>query len=109
VLRRTTCITALLGLTLAGCGGQKHRGSSPSVARPVTSRPRGSRTGCRRVAQPSPKPNGGEHRPSTKLDPARTYEVTLETTCGDITIRQSGDQGTPLRPVVIEKVTVSAS
>jgi peptidyl-prolyl cis-trans isomerase B (cyclophilin B) len=87
VLRRTTCITASLGLALAGCGGHKDRSSSPSAAGQATSRSAGSRTGCSRVAQPGPKPNGGERQPSTRLDPARIYDVTLETTCGDITTR----------------------
>ena len=43
--------------------------------------------GCRRVEQPQPKPDGGAKKPSAKLDPAKTYRVVLETSCGNITIR----------------------
>ncbi|MET0206899.1 MAG: peptidylprolyl isomerase, partial [Thermoleophilaceae bacterium] len=43
--------------------------------------------GCREVEQAQPKPDGGAKEPSARLDPAKTYVVVLETSCGNITIR----------------------
>jgi cyclophilin family peptidyl-prolyl cis-trans isomerase len=43
--------------------------------------------GCREVAQPAPKPDGGAKRPSGRLDPDTTYVVMLRTSCGQIAIR----------------------
>jgi len=42
---------------------------------------------CLDVKAPKPKPNGGQQPPKSKLDPARTYEIDFETSCGDFTVR----------------------
>jgi peptidyl-prolyl cis-trans isomerase B (cyclophilin B) len=44
-------------------------------------------TGCKRVAKPKPKPNGGRKPPTTRLDPHRLYDVVFLTNCGSFTIR----------------------
>ena len=42
---------------------------------------------CREVADPKAKPDGGQKKPTAKLDPAKTYDVVLATSCGSFTIR----------------------
>ena len=37
---------------------------------------------CEQVEPPAPKEDGGERRPARRLDPERTYTVTVETNCG---------------------------
>ncbi len=43
--------------------------------------------GCKDVAAPEPKPDGGAKKPGGSLDAGRTYLVTMTTSCGDLTIR----------------------
>jgi peptidyl-prolyl cis-trans isomerase B (cyclophilin B) len=59
-----------------GASGQEERAEEPTAG-----------GGCRDVAQPEPKPDGGAERPSGRLDPGVTYVVTLSTSCGEIAIR----------------------
>jgi peptidyl-prolyl cis-trans isomerase B (cyclophilin B) len=42
---------------------------------------------CQDVEAPEPKPDGGQQRPRGTLDPARTYDIVFETSCGDFTVR----------------------
>ena len=62
----------------SGSGGSSDSGPTASG---------GAANGCREVEQPQPKPAGGARKPSMRLDPAKTYRVVLETSCGEITIR----------------------
>ncbi|HVE68524.1 MAG TPA: peptidylprolyl isomerase [Solirubrobacteraceae bacterium] len=41
---------------------------------------------CRKVAAPRPKPQRRLPRPTLRLDPKRTYEAVLDTSCGQFTI-----------------------
>jgi peptidyl-prolyl cis-trans isomerase B (cyclophilin B) len=75
---------ALLALVAAGCGGDD--GDDSSSARKARASASGGRGGCRDVEQPRPKPGGGERKPSRPLEAGRRYEVTLVTSCGDLTI-----------------------
>jgi cyclophilin family peptidyl-prolyl cis-trans isomerase len=73
-------------LALAACGGGAGGSASTAVA---TSETTTSTTpqGCRKVSSP---PSHGAQRqrpPSTRLDPRRTYTVTMRTSCGTIAIR----------------------
>jgi peptidyl-prolyl cis-trans isomerase B (cyclophilin B) len=43
--------------------------------------------GCRDVQQPEPRAEGGAKKPTGRLEPGKTYVVTLATSCGDIGIR----------------------
>jgi peptidyl-prolyl cis-trans isomerase B (cyclophilin B) len=52
---------------------------------PTTERP--AEGGCEDVPQPEARPDGGAKKPTGRLDPARTYVVTLRTSCGDLAIR----------------------
>jgi cyclophilin family peptidyl-prolyl cis-trans isomerase len=75
---------ALLALSLvvvSGCGGgggKKKGGGGGSASAPG---------GCKRVGKPAPRPEGGAHPPVSVLNPHKTYDVTLTTSCGDFTIR----------------------
>jgi cyclophilin family peptidyl-prolyl cis-trans isomerase len=65
-------------LALVGCGASKHRETSTT--------PASANTGCAGVQAPAPQMR---HRkpPTAKLDPAKTYTVTLGTNCGSFSIR----------------------
>ena len=86
------CALALIpALALGACGGDDDSsgggggggGQSGGATAPS---PQGA-GGCKKVAQPDAKPNGGAKRPEQALDAGATYDVALETNCGDITIR----------------------
>ena len=86
-------ITSLaIVLAFAGCGDDDENPRESAAPRTATteatteSRPSGSDE-CRDVDQPKPKPDGGQKKPTAKLDPAKTYEVVLKTSCGSFTIR----------------------
>jgi peptidyl-prolyl cis-trans isomerase B (cyclophilin B) len=81
VTRGPALLLAALALAAAGCGGEDDEGD---VSR---SRAEGSGGGCKDVEESAPGEDGGERKPTRKLDAARTYAVTLVTSCGDITIR----------------------
>jgi peptidyl-prolyl cis-trans isomerase B (cyclophilin B) len=69
-------LVALAVLALAGCGGSKHAAAPPPA-------PKG---GCATVAAPAAKARS-ESKPTTALDPAKTYDVTFQTNCGSFTVR----------------------
>jgi cyclophilin family peptidyl-prolyl cis-trans isomerase len=88
-MRRTTILLAV-ALGLAGCGGSgsshKTAASAPATTSPAATSTSTTPTGaphCRTVPTPSPKP-GEEHlkAPTLKLDPSKTYTVTVATNCG---------------------------
>jgi len=84
-------VLALLALTGLSACGSKSQSSSAPVTKPATPPPAPATTtsaqGCRKVSAPSPK--GPQHlkKPTLKLDPAKTYELAVETNCGSFTIR----------------------
>jgi cyclophilin family peptidyl-prolyl cis-trans isomerase len=88
------CALALVPvLALAACGGDDDSGGggggggSGGGSGGATA-PSSKRAGdCKQVAQPHAKSNGGAKRPTQALDAGATYDVVLETNCGDITIR----------------------
>ena len=81
--RPLALLLCALALGLAACGDDDDSGSSGGDAPADTTR----RGACATVKQPEPKPDGGAKRRSSALDPDATYDVVLETSCGDITIR----------------------
>ena len=70
-------LVALAVLALAGCGGSKHAATTTSAP------PSG---GCSTVTAPPAKART-ESKPTTALDPAKTYSVTFQTNCGSFTVR----------------------
>jgi peptidyl-prolyl cis-trans isomerase B (cyclophilin B) len=78
-----------LVVALAGCGGggtetssiPSGGGTSSSTAtNETTTEP--APAGCKAVQEPKPKPDGSLKKPSTELDPAKTWTATVRTNCG---------------------------
>lgn len=68
----------MLALAFTACGGE---GDSP-----VTTAEAGSSGPCESVEAPAAKPDGGEQAPTAALDPATTYRLVFETSCGSFTV-----------------------
>jgi peptidyl-prolyl cis-trans isomerase B (cyclophilin B) len=78
VRRSLTALLVLLALlAIAGCGDDDDSGDK-SAAAPDE---------CQQVEAPASKPDGSRARPRSKLDPASTYDVEFETSCGNFTVR----------------------
>jgi peptidyl-prolyl cis-trans isomerase B (cyclophilin B) len=83
-------IAVALVVALAGCGGGGTETSSiPSGGDTTSSTTATNETttqpapaGCKAVQQPKPKRGGHLRKPSTKLDPAKTWTATVKTNCG---------------------------
>lgn len=80
-MRRFACAAAAV-LLLAGCGGSKEAATTTSTSTVQGSAPHG----CVHVNQPAPGPRKAP-KPTTALDPAKTYDVVFTTNCGVFTIR----------------------
>jgi peptidyl-prolyl cis-trans isomerase B (cyclophilin B) len=78
-VRRLLVIAALTAgvLALAACGGGEDGDTTTSAS---------GTTGCADVEAPESKPDGGQTKPTEKLDPAKTYVLVLETSCGDFEV-----------------------
>ena len=71
-----------------GSGGAAQTPEEPAAEEPQPEEPeQQAQGGCQEVAQPEPRQDGGAKKPTGRLDPGATYIVTLETSCGDISIR----------------------
>jgi cyclophilin family peptidyl-prolyl cis-trans isomerase len=94
---RRACLAVVIALGIAGCGGSaSHSSSSQSTSTgtaSATSSTASSTTGaapsggtapaaCRAVPVPAPKAPQHLPAPNVKLDPSRTYIVTVLTNCG---------------------------
>jgi peptidyl-prolyl cis-trans isomerase B (cyclophilin B) len=75
-------------VALAGCGGGTKTsdipsgGASSSSSSATTTTTASAPAGCKTVQKPKAKPNGNLKKPTTKLDPAKTYTATVTTNCG---------------------------
>jgi peptidyl-prolyl cis-trans isomerase B (cyclophilin B) len=81
-------LVALASVVAAGCGGGGGSdtsgipdGSETQAAAP-TSTTEAASGGCKQVQAPAPKKDGGQTKSTTKLDPSKTYTVTVQTNCG---------------------------
>jgi peptidyl-prolyl cis-trans isomerase B (cyclophilin B) len=81
-------LTLVLVPLAAGCGSSSSKTGTSSSSVPATastaSAPASHRaqSGCTTVQAPAPRKSGGEKKPRGKLDPSKTYTVTVETNCG---------------------------
>ena len=75
----------VLVLSLAACGGDDESESSGTGGATTEASPSGD-DGCETVEAPAPKPDGGEEAPTASLEADTTYELVVETNCGDFTI-----------------------
>jgi peptidyl-prolyl cis-trans isomerase B (cyclophilin B) len=84
----------VLAAILAGCGGgddkketAKKAATTATQQKAATTPPRrGGLTRCVKVAAPQPKPAKKLPKPTLTLDPDKTYEAVLDTSCGRFTI-----------------------
>jgi peptidyl-prolyl cis-trans isomerase B (cyclophilin B) len=87
---RPVVALACVALLAAGCGSDSTSGKKkpPSGAEPAgtpTAAPT-RQTGCAEVPDPGPKKEPKLSKPSTKLNPKKTYVATVATSCGDFRI-----------------------
>ena len=87
----------VLVLSLAACGGDEPESSDAGGA--TTEESSSSDEGCETVEAPAPKPDGGKQAPTSSLEAGKTYELVVETSCGDFTIT--------LDPTLAPKTTAS--
>ena len=89
-MRRVALIAvlAVASLVIVACGGSKSSstGSTPAAstgaAAPAATTPAQSGT-CQQVATPKPRAERRSDKSKVKLDPSKTYTVTVQTNCGD--------------------------
>ena len=84
------CLCLLLAA--AGCGDDDDGGAGAADSATETEAQQGEGAGdgsgaCRAVKAPRPKRDGGQRRPTARLDPSKTYDVRFETSCGSFTVR----------------------
>ncbi len=72
----------LVLVAVAGCGGK-----SSSASTTTASANAGKLNGCDRIPSPPPFGERKESKPTQKLDPKKTYQVTFTTNCGSFTIQ----------------------
>jgi len=89
VLRPLPALLCALALLLAACGGDDDSsGDSSTIGTTnTTAQTEQEQGGCRDVEQPAPRDGGGQKKPRRPLTASKTYDVTLQTTCGSFTIR----------------------
>ena len=87
--RRAAAVAFVAGVALAGCGGDA--GESPTE-RGIEKETTPARTttltgGCTDVSPTDPREPETRPAPTTKLDPAKRYELVFDTNCGEFTVR----------------------
>ena len=82
MLRQLTALLAVLALALSACGDDDDGASEGSNGADAPAQTEEQAAGCRDVPAPEPKKSGGERKPKQKLAAGKTYEVTMETSCG---------------------------
>jgi cyclophilin family peptidyl-prolyl cis-trans isomerase len=84
-VRPPVLLLALLALVLAGCGGGgSGDAAGTTTAAATTTTP--SAPGCRSVAAPAAKDDGGQKAPAQPLASGTTYALTFATNCGSFTV-----------------------
>jgi peptidyl-prolyl cis-trans isomerase B (cyclophilin B) len=89
VIRPVPVALACLALLAAGCGGSsgdKPAATAKPAATPTAAATQQQRGGCAKVADPGPKHEPKLSKPSTRLNPKKTYVATVATSCGDFQI-----------------------
>jgi peptidyl-prolyl cis-trans isomerase B (cyclophilin B) len=85
MLKPLSVLLCALVVVLAACGDDDEEPADKEAASAPAAE--GQQGGCEDVEQPTPRDGGGEKKPQKPLDPGRTYEVELNTSCGAFTIR----------------------
>jgi peptidyl-prolyl cis-trans isomerase B (cyclophilin B) len=92
----TAIAISVLALAVTGCGGDDDEAeeAAPATTEPGTTEATDTgdgAAGCRTVAEPETKPEGTLKAPTALLNVDKTYEVLVETSCGDFTITLDPD------------------
>lgn len=88
-MRLLAVLSLLVALTTAGCGGDDDGGSSRAGEQPPAETAPAEQADsepCSPADPPAPRPDGGEKKPASGLDPGKTYAVEMTTNCGAFTI-----------------------
>jgi peptidyl-prolyl cis-trans isomerase B (cyclophilin B) len=86
MLKGPSVLLCCLALVLAACGGDDDE--QPAAKKKSAALSAGQQQdGCKDVEQPTPRDGGGGQKPRKALDPGKTYQVELRTSCGSFTIR----------------------
>jgi peptidyl-prolyl cis-trans isomerase B (cyclophilin B) len=86
-VNRPAGVLACLALLAAGCGGSsKEKPASTATPAKTPTAAATQQSGCAKVANPGPKHEPKLSKPSTKLNPKKTYVATVSTSCGDFKI-----------------------
>jgi cyclophilin family peptidyl-prolyl cis-trans isomerase len=98
VNRFLTLFLMLLALVVAGCGDDDEAGdpasttTTPAADTQAEAEPEPEKVGgCTEVAQPDPKEDGGEEKPTEPL--TGEWEVTFETNCGSFKVSMDEQVG----------------
>ena len=81
---------ALATILIAGCGGGGTKTAEIPAGGPSTQSSTPAQTtpaGCKNVAKPAPKKEGGQKKPSAPLAGGKTYKLTVATNCGTFTMQ----------------------
>jgi peptidyl-prolyl cis-trans isomerase B (cyclophilin B) len=85
MLKLLSAVLCAVALVLAACGDdEKQSANKEKTAASPAAEQKG---GCKDVDQPPPRDGGGQNKPQQPLDPGKTYDVELTTSCGAFTIR----------------------
>src|SRR5215210_3821372 len=84
MLRPLSALLCVLALVPPGCGDDDDETTPKKQAAAPAPEQQG---GCKDVDQPPPRDEGGQRKPKQPLDPAKTYDVELQTSCGSFTIQ----------------------
>ena len=84
--RTLTLLLCAVGVALVACGDDDDSDAGTAAGSNRTEAKGGAGCGAD-VEPPAPKPDGGAKKPKKELNPAKRYDVTLETSCGNVTIR----------------------
>jgi cyclophilin family peptidyl-prolyl cis-trans isomerase len=87
VLRPLLLTLALCPCLLTACGSDGAQEGPPKDEPAAAAQSSAPANGCKKVDAPAPGKDGRETKPTSNLDAGKTYEVTVETSCGSFTIR----------------------
>jgi cyclophilin family peptidyl-prolyl cis-trans isomerase len=89
-----TLVAVLSTAAMAGCGSNSGAGKTADIpaggttpATPTTPAPATAASGCKKVAKPKPRRNGGAKKPTAQLDASKAWTLTFRTNCGAFTVK----------------------
>ena len=90
-MRALVALVLAVAAPAAGCGGDDATGGAETAGetQPVAAETGGASDagGCEPVEAPEPRPSGTGEAPTPLLSEGQTYDVVVDTSCGEFTIR----------------------